>query len=91
MTLVGSWRETQDFELLENIIKQNKPRLELLDWAALVNGRSLSHIKRRWKSLASKIPGYIDMSLPELVLCMSQGLNGCPAALVEKAKVYAQV
>ena len=91
MTLVGSWRENQDFELLENIIKQNKPRLELLDWAALVNGRSLSHIKRRWKSLASKIPGYIDMSLPELVLCMSQGLNGCPAALVEKAKVYAQV
>ena len=91
MTVVGSWSENQDIELLKNIVEQKKPSLEVVDWASLVDNRSLSSIKRRWKFLASKVPGYLDMTLPDLVLRICERLNHCPDLLLENAKAYLKV
>ena len=64
---VNQWSEAEDIQMLKNIIAQRPLTAEAVDWASVAAKRSLSEIKRRWKSLSSNVRGYIDMPFPELV------------------------
>lgn len=64
---VNQWSEAEDIQMLKNIIAQRPLTAEAVDWASVAAKRSLSEIKRRWKSLSSNVRGYIDTPFPELV------------------------
>ena len=61
------WSEAEDIQMLKNIIGQRPPTAEGVDWASVATKKTLSEIKRRWKTLSSNVRGYVDMPFPELV------------------------
>lgn len=88
MTQTGQWDVKQDSELLMNIINSKAIRAETVEWGRMVQGRSLSQIRRRFNYLAAKIPNHVNLKFPELVLQVATKTED--GRLIAAAQQYAK-